>query len=193
DGKHDVPYSVVAALDPNHEPLRGVFLPAGAEPLRDDEILLVDRPESPLEAKPGEKITLIYYQLDQHAGLERRSATHPLRPRIPLTGLADDPDLTPEFRGITDKLDIRNWENPPFPYDNSRITPADEHYWNRYRATPKAYITLAKGQQRWGSRYGRVTSIHLHPFRFNDAIDRIGSFRLSLTSQWLKPEQGGMV
>src|SRR5207248_6329 len=123
-------------------PPLGRSLIPGKEPLAEDEILLANWSESPLAVKPGAQITLRYYQLDQHGHLEKRSAKFKLRAKMPLTGEVDDPDLTPEFHGITDKLDIRNWENPPFPYDPRRISPADEHYWTRYRTTPKAFITL---------------------------------------------------
>jgi hypothetical protein len=45
--------------------------------------------------------------------------------------------------GITEARSIRAWD-PPFPLDLRRIRPKDEDYWNRYRATPKAFITMAK-------------------------------------------------
>jgi ABC-type antimicrobial peptide transport system permease subunit len=193
DGPHKVPYSVVAALDPEHEPLRGTFLPPDAKPLSNDEILLVDWPDSPLQAKPGDSVTLLYYQLDQHGRSEEKRAEFKLRASIPLTGPADDPDLTPEFKGITDKLDMGKWEVPSsFPYDSTRITAADKRYWNRYRTTPKAYVTLAKGQELWGSRYGRVTSIHLHPGNRGDGSDALALFRNQLLAN-LKPEAGGLV
>jgi ABC-type antimicrobial peptide transport system permease subunit len=194
DGTHKVPYSVVAALDPEHEPLRGTFLPRDAKPLSDGEILLVEWPDSPLQAKPGDPVTLLYYQPDLHGQLEPKpkQAQFRLRASIPLTGPADDSDLTPEFKGITDKLDIRNWEKPDFPYNQDRIKQADERYWNRYRTTPKAYVTLAKGQELWGSRYGRVTSIHLDPANRGDGGDALSLFRNQLLVN-LKPEAGGLV
>jgi ABC-type antimicrobial peptide transport system permease subunit len=200
DGVHQIPYSVIAAIGPCYRvatkdaelpPPFGPLLPPAQSPLRDDEILLVDWPESPLTAKPGDPIKVTYYQLDQHSRLEKREATFTLRAKIPLTGPADDPDLTPEFRGITDKLDIRNWENPPFPYDPKRITPADEHYWNRYRTTPKAYITLAKGQELWGSRFGKLTTIRFDAKSFEQP-EKLEEFRRRLRSN-LDPAEGGLV
>jgi ABC-type antimicrobial peptide transport system permease subunit len=161
DGKNEVPYSVVAAVEFGRSPPLGPFLASGDEQPRDDQIVLADWPESPLQAKKGDKITLWYYQLDRHGSLEKKLATFEVYDKIPLAGAADDPDLTPEFRGITDKLDIRNWENPPFPYEPKRITPADERFWNRYRTTPKAYITLHAGQRLWGSRFGNSTAIRV--------------------------------
>ena len=40
-----------------------------------------------------------------------------------------------------------------------RIRKADEEYWNRYRATPKAFIRIAAGQKLWRSRFGAVTGM----------------------------------
>ena len=58
---------------------------------------------------------------------------------------------------------MRTWD-PPFPLDLRRIRPADEAYWDRYRATPKAFVTLAGGQALWQSRFGRLTSVRVaHP------------------------------
>ncbi len=38
---------------------------------------------------------------------------------------------------------------------------ANEDYWTDYRDTPKAFITLAAGQDMWSSRFGALTSIRL--------------------------------
>src|SRR4029077_17483637 len=105
-------------------------------------------------------ITLTYFQPELEGKLKEESIPLRLRGRVALAGVIDDPDLTPEFPGITDKLDLHDW-NPPFPYDNKRVGAADEHYWEEYRTTPKAFINLAQGQKLWGSRFGNLTSIRL--------------------------------
>src|ERR1035437_8800848 len=51
----------------------------------------------------------------------------------------------------------------PSPLDMTRIRPADEQYWNRYRTTPKAFIRLARGRALWGTRFGSLTSIRVFP------------------------------
>ena len=120
-GEQAIPYSVVAAVDPGDPAVAG-RLPA-RDTRSDDEILLVEWPESPLKAKPGDAITLTLLRPEQEGRLKERTATFRLRGFVPLTARPADPDLTPEFPGITDKLDLRDWD-PPFPYDNSRIEPA---------------------------------------------------------------------
>jgi ABC-type antimicrobial peptide transport system permease subunit len=205
DGVHELTYSIVAAVGlsyrlrsegPPHleEEGKNAFdaqLPRAVLGLGDNEIALVDWPDLPLTAKRRDLITLIYYQLDRHGSLQKHEAKFALRAKIPLVGLADDPELTPQFRGITDKLDIRNWENPPFPYEPKRITPADEHYWMRYRTSPKAYITLKKGQELWGSRFGKYTSIRIDS-RYLDDPRVFERFHKQVLAN-LDPSSGGLV
>jgi putative ABC transport system permease protein len=206
DGTKAIPYSIVAALDPSLQPPLGPFLPEGVRDLKEGEIVLADWKESPLRMQPGEKIALRYFEPEEEGKLRESTATFQLRGVVPLQGAANDPDLTPEFPGITDKLDLREW-NPPFPYDNKLVQPVDERYWEEYRTTPKAYITLAEGQRLWGSRFGRLTSIRLaEPATFSrspqasEITDKNTSslakaaedFRRRLLSE-LRPEQGGMV
>ncbi len=45
--------------------------------------------------------------------------------------------------------------------DLSRIRPHDEAYWQRYHTTPKAWVPLSAGQELWGHRLGRTTSLRL--------------------------------
>lgn len=191
-GGGQIPYSVVAALDPNLPPPLGPFLPEPGKPLGDEEILLADWPESSLKAQVGDKVTLSYYQVEDQGRLEPKTADFTLRGKVPLQGAGDDPDLTPEFPGITDRLDMKKWEQPPFPYLNQRIHPEDERYWNRYRTTPKAYVTLQAGQKLWGSRFGQVTSIRLAPVSGDDLAGAAEKFQKELLSR-LSPEQGGFV
>ena len=71
---------------------------------------------------------------------------------------AGDRDLAPPYPGISDSPSLSDW-NPPFPVDLRRVRPVDEAYWERYRTTPKAFISLEVGQRLWRTRYGALTSI----------------------------------
>ncbi len=194
DGTHEIPYSVVAGLDPSLPAPLGPFLPEGVHELKDGEIILAGWKESPLQVQPGKEIRLTYYAPEVEGRLQEKTATCRLRGLVPLQGAANDPDLIPEFPGITDQLDIREW-NPPFPYDNKRVKPRDERYWQEYRTTPKAYVTLADGQRLWGSRFGQLTSIRLSPANASDRRNltkAADAFRQALLKH-LRPEQGGLV
>jgi putative ABC transport system permease protein len=196
-GKQEIPYSVVAALDPTLPAPLGPFLPPGVDRLEHGEIVLADWKDSPLQVQPGQEIVLRYFEPEQEGRLEEKSATFRFRGKIPMQGAANDPDLTPEFPGITDKLGIRDW-NPPFPYDNKRVRPRDESYWDQYRTTPKAYVRLDDGQRLWGSRFGKLTSIRLATLAAKskedppDLTKAADDFRHALLSR-LDPERGGLI
>jgi putative ABC transport system permease protein len=151
----EIPYSVVAGIDPKDPtPLN----PVGKD-FADDEIVLVDWKESPLKVKPGDTVTLRYFKPEIEGRIEETEHSFRLRYTIPLV---PNPDIVPEFPGITDKLEISKWD-PPFPYDNTRIKPRDERYWREYRTTPKAYVTLNTARKLWGTRFGDTTSVRVLP------------------------------
>lgn len=188
----EMPYAIVAALDPSLAPPLGPFLPPGASKLADDQVVLLDWPGSPLPRALGE-VVLTYYGPEENDQLHR---TGPMGVRgwLPIAGAADDPDLTPPFPGITDQASLAGWDPPPaMHYQPRRVRPVDEAYWRSYRTTPKAYVTLAKGQVLWGSRFDNLTSVRVAP-------NGDGPLPAGMAERWthellarLKPEQGGMV
>ena len=149
-GEREIPYSVVTALDSR-------LAPAG-----EDGITLNDWAARELEAKVGDWATLEYYVWRSDARLHTETAQFRVERVVPLAGDADDPGLAPDYPGITETRSLRDWD-PPFPLDMSRIRPADEQYWNRYRTTPKAFVRLARGRALWGTRFGSLTSIRIFP------------------------------
>ena len=145
-----VPYSVVTALD------------SGPAPTRDDGITLNEWAARELGAKVGDPATLEYYVWRSDSRLHTETAQFRVERIVPLAGDAADPDFAPEYPGITESRSLRDWD-PPFPLDMTRIRPADEQYWNRYRTTPKAFVRLARGRELWGTRFGSLTSIRVFP------------------------------
>ncbi len=146
-GKREIPYSLVTALDSE-------FAPA-----RDDGITLNEWAARDLGAKVDDTATLEYYVWRSDARLHTETAQFRVERIVPL---AEDPNLAPDYPGITESRSLRDWD-PPFPLDMARIRPADEQYWNRYRTTPKAFIRLARGRELWGTRFGSLTSIRIFP------------------------------
>jgi len=161
-GDREVPYSTVAALDFGDAGGLGPFVDLNGQPIGpidDDEIVLnewaaaVDQ----LDVAVGDEVTLRYYEPEStHAELDERTATFRVKAIAALSGAADDPQLTPTLRGVTDQLSIDDWD-PPFPLDYD-VRPSDEEYWDDHRATPKAFVSLATGRRLWASRFGQTTS-----------------------------------
>jgi ABC-type lipoprotein release transport system permease subunit len=180
-----IPYSVVTALD------------SGLAPAHDDGITLNDWAARELEAKIGDPVTLEYYVWGSDANLHTETAQFRVERIVPLSGDAADPDFAPDYPGITESRSLRDWD-PPFPLDMSRIRPADEQYWNRYRTTPKAFVRLERGRALWGTRFGSLTSIRVFPpspafaEALRSALDptRAGLTVVPVRSQSLRAAQG---
>jgi putative ABC transport system permease protein len=188
----EIPYSIVASLNPTSPAPLGPFLPAGKVYLADDEIVLIDWPESPIKGLAGgDPVTLKYFKPEIEGGADETTATFRFAGSIPLSGPAADPNLTPPFAGITDKLNVRDWK-PPFPYDSTKIKPNDVHerYWQDYRTTPKAYVNLAAGEKYFSSRYGVTTSIRIAP-RPGESVEATAERLRTEFLKQLDPASGG--
>jgi ABC-type lipoprotein release transport system permease subunit len=193
DGKAEMAYAIVAAIDPMLQPPLGPF----GTGLTDGKILLADWKGRLVQASPGQPLTLLYDIPDAAGQLQKKRTQLVCAGSIAMEGAADDPDLTPRFEGITDRLSIRDWSTDlPFTVDQKRLKLADNLFWDRYRATPKAYVTLKTGQQLWGSRFGDVTSVRLAPAtaptRSEEFAQAARDFRRKLLDS-LSPETGGLV
>ncbi|MEX2672369.1 MAG: ABC transporter permease [Phycisphaeraceae bacterium] len=150
-GDRATPYSMVAAVEPGeNQPL-----PPGT---RDDEIAINQWLADDLQADVGDAITLRYYLLGEARQLEQQERTFTVKAIVPTEGPGGDRQLMPDFPGLSDADSSREW-NPAIPIDLSEIRDRDEDYWQDYRGTPKAFVTLAFGQQAWGNRFGEVTNL----------------------------------
>lgn len=161
-GARLLPYSTVAAVDPA---IAGRLTLAGggaAPPLAAGQIYLNTWAAEDLGASPGSSLELTYFRLGPRDELSEATAHFTVAGVVELAGLAADPSFTPEFPGMSDAENMANWD-PPFPVDLKRVRPRDEAYWDAHRATPKAFIALATGQELWRSRFGEVTSLRLAP------------------------------
>jgi ABC-type antimicrobial peptide transport system permease subunit len=208
--KLGIPYSTITAIDSS--PGIGPLLSAGGKPieLSDDEIVLNSWAAEDQQAAVGDTIRVTYFEPETtHGETVERSADFKLKAIVPLTKpakpygrrnaaqfdkpptLVNDPHLTPEVPGITDQESIANWD-APFPFDYGRIRGQDDDYWNYYRTTPKAFISLATGQRLWGSRFGQVSSFRVpvkvgltaEPLE-NALIDQIRRDRAQLGFQFI--------
>jgi ABC-type antimicrobial peptide transport system permease subunit len=147
-GSRATPYSTVAAL-------QGPLIPSG---MRDDETLINQWLAEDLKAKVGDSLTLTYWRMGPMRRLEQQSRVFRIRGILPMTGMAGDPDLMPNIPGLSDKKDCREWE-PGVPVDLDRIRDKDQAYWDAYRGTPKAFLTLRTGQSIWSNRFGDLTAV----------------------------------
>ncbi|MCI0357592.1 MAG: FtsX-like permease family protein [Planctomycetaceae bacterium] len=174
-----IPYSTITAIDPAAGgplvDMAGQPLP----PLAEDEIVLTSWAAEDQLAKVGDRIRVTYFEPETTHGEEKEvSSEFRVAAIVPLAEpakgytrrepavfterptAANDPDLTPEVKGITDQATIADWD-APFPFSYERIRDQDDTYWDHHRTTPKAYVSLAAGRKLWGSRFGQATSIRI--------------------------------
>lgn len=115
-----------------------------------------------LQAQRGEWLTLKYLQTTPDGAFVEKSVRIRVLDIIPIAGAAADAYLVPEYEGLTDAETIGDWE-PPFPVDMRRITLRDEAYWEKYKTTPKAFVSLELAQMMWGNKQNYITSLEIFP------------------------------
>jgi hypothetical protein len=71
----------------------------------------------------------------------------------------------------------RDWDTG-FP-SICKIREKDEKYWAEYRGTPKAFVTLAAGQEMWSNRFGNLTAVR-YPSANNSVPDLTEALRRQL-------------
>jgi putative ABC transport system permease protein len=158
-----IPYSAIAAADLGKGSLASIR--TSANYLRQDPadpIWLTDWAAQDLGVSPGEPVDADYYFWEEDGKLTTRTASFHLAGIVPISGNVDD-SFSPVIPGITEAHSLSAWD-PPFPMALNRIRPKDEQFWKQYRATPKAFIPLARGQELWKNRFGQSTALRITPY-----------------------------
>jgi ABC-type antimicrobial peptide transport system permease subunit len=164
-GDKKVPYSTVTGIDSTKKlgPLRN----ENGEPvvLAGNEIALNDWTAERLGAKVGDTVTLKYYEPETTHGELVERTTEPLTIKLivplkdaegNLTAAADE-HFTPELPGVTDERSISDWDLPFKLVE--KISREDEDYWDEYRTTPKAFVSLALAEKLWSTRWGTISAL----------------------------------
>jgi putative ABC transport system permease protein len=147
-GNRVTPYSMVAAA-------RAPLVP---DRMSDDEILINQWLADDLHAKAGDELRLRYFVMGADQRLEEKTNSFRVRGVVPLAGIYADRELMPEFPGVAKAEKTEDWD-AGFDIDMKKIRPKDEQYWENFRGTPKAFVTLAAGEKMWSNRFGTFTAI----------------------------------
>lgn len=161
-GDRVTPYSLVTGLDldlvtdqtPSGDGDRGVQEPVA--------VVLNEWAAADLQASAGDELSLVYHVWEDEGRLTTRQAELLVIDVVPIAGSTADAALAPDYPGITEADDVGSWD-PPFEFDLGLIRPKDEAYWDEYRTTPKAFISVEAARQLWASRWGALTSVRLRP------------------------------
>jgi len=169
--KKEIPYPIVAGLNPYANPPLGPFVPKGVTDVADGDVVLLDWKGSELNGLPaGTKIRMTYFDPEVEGEGKLQTAELKLRGYIPFTGAAHDRNLAPEIRGVTDvRANLSKLDYPPvLPKEKINARVPDSHpravFFNENnKATPMAYVNLETGRKLFGSRYGSDTSVRIVP------------------------------
>ena len=185
-----ISYSIVTGLVPDSRLGPDTTFETGtpAATLGENEIWLTDWAAKDQGVAVGDEVTLTFFEPESaHNTPTERSATLRVTAIVPLTEpakpfrrgqraiftnlptRANDPDLTPEVRGVTDQESISNWE-APFPVEYKLVRRQDDQFWENHRTTPKAYLSLSSAEKLWGSRWGAVTGMRF-PLKPGESVD----------------------
>ena len=148
-GDKATPYSMVTAMGTSD------IVPPE---MKDDEILINQWLADDLGAAVGELIELRYYVPTSMRKLQEKQSSFRIRAILPIEGPATDPELMPDFPGLSGVDNCRDWD-AGIPIDLEKIRPKDEDYWDAYKGTPKAFVTLDAGRAMWANRYGNLTAV----------------------------------
>lgn len=211
-----VPYSTITGIDSTDALGPIIDDNDRAVQIGDDQIVLNEWTAQDMEANVGDTIRVTYFDPETtHGGVVEHSRdfrlqaisrmAKPWRPfnrrrsaqyDVPPT-LVNDPDLTAEVQGITDADSMSNWD-APFPMDTSLLRPQDDDYWEDYRTTPKAFVSLATARSIWNSRFGVTTSYRI-PVGDAAPGERQAQLSASLASDyesfglhWVRAKQQGL-
>lgn len=147
-GEKSVPYSMVTA-ESKDGPL---------PPLGKNEIAINEWLADALNAEIGDDIQLTYFQITPTRELVEQTTSFHVSRVVPMMGYFADPTLMPDFPGMSEAKNCRDWD-PGIPIDLDKIQPRDEKYWDRYRGTPKAFISLDTARDIWSNRFGSLTAV----------------------------------
>jgi putative ABC transport system permease protein len=165
------------------------FVSAPGEPLvpsdmQNNEIIINRWLADDLKVRVGDQITVAYYVIGPMRQLIEQTADFNIKSIVPVSGIYADRALMPDFPGLAGEENCRDWD-PGIPIDFDLIRNKDEDYWDQYRGTPKAYVTLETAQLLWSNRFGNLTAI-----RFNDT--EIATIELELKNK-LNPQDFGLI
>ena len=141
-GSRSTPYSFVSALPLSIYP----------EIATGDDIIINKWMADDLSVNEGDSVEMYWYSPDSLNKLIERSNRFVIKKIVEMQGIWSDSLLMPDFPGISGRESCSDWD-AGVPIKMNEIRTKDEAYWNKYRGTPKAFLSYEKGKELWGKNY----------------------------------------
>jgi putative ABC transport system permease protein len=149
-GSLSTPYSFVAALPPSIYP----------EIATGNGIIINRWLADDLSVTDGDTVQLFWYSPDSLNNLVEKTNAFVVKKVVEFQGIWADSLLMPDFPGIAGSESCSDWD-AGVPIKMDQIRDKDEAYWNKYKGSPKAFISYEKGKEIWGNNFGPATAIRL--------------------------------
>jgi len=151
----------------------------GKPRLKADEMVVNEWLAVDLGINAGDTLNMTYYVFGSLKTLTEKSHRFVVKAILPVSTFAKDSLLMPYLPGLTDAGNCSEWK-AGIPIDLKKIRKKDEAYWDDFKGTPKAYISLETGQTLWQNAFGTFTSIVLKPEALSGSLDPfVTDFRLN--------------
>ena len=172
-GGESVPYSTIAAMAISSAP-SGALVDQWNHKIDEpsDDQIVIDRwladdfVAQGASLEPGMPFALEWFLPETQSGkVQEKSFVLRMSGIAAMQGAAIDRSLVPDVKGVTDEKSIADWD-PPFPFDSQRVRSTaphdeDDRYWKEFGATPKAFVSIARGREMAASRFGHSTAWHV--------------------------------
>jgi ABC-type antimicrobial peptide transport system permease subunit len=176
--------------------VNGITSPQGGTPYsmvtsvgngKDDEITITQWLADDQQLVIGSELEVKYFVVGLGRELKQQSAKFKVAGILPMDHPMVTKAWTPEFPGVSDVDNCRDWE-PGIPMDMKAIRDKDEEYWDEFKGTPKGFISLAAGQKLWANRFGNLTAIRMpDEGQTAEAKSNMLALRLNLSDIGLVP------
>lgn len=142
--------------------------------LQKGEILLNTWLAEDINAKIGDTIKLNYYVVGPLRKLDTAETVFIIKDIIPFENNISYQKLMPDFPGLSDAGNCRDWETG-IPIILDKIRDKDEEYWKEFKGTPKAFISTEQAKEIWENRFGAYTSIDIYNENIEDVTKKLQS------------------
>jgi ABC-type lipoprotein release transport system permease subunit len=136
--------------------------------LENNEIILNKWAADDLGAQVGDSIQLKYWQIGPLRQLIENTSDFVVSEIVPMSEGWVDETRMPNLPGMSDAGHCREWE-AGVPINLDAIRDKDEDYWDDYKGTPKAYVSLDKALEMWSNRFGNYTAVRFSANSFDEA------------------------
>ena len=151
-----IPYSMMSAVNPERVNFLGVEW-------ENHHIALNQWAADDLNASIGDSISVSYYTVGERRKLIESSKTFELRKVLPMPNPVpekEQSDWTPRFPGLSDAESCGEWDTGiPIVH---KVRDRDEDYWDKFKGSPKGFVSLQAGQEMWGNRWGSLTGLRIN-------------------------------